>query len=95
MSLSSRRSLEPKQKSQILSSFGRTAKDTGSPEVQIALLTARLQKLMKHFENSPKDNHSRRGMLQIISKRKGLLEFLRRDKPEAYRKTVAALGLRK
>lgn len=95
MSLSSARGLDPVVKKSVIQKFQRKANDSGSPEVQIALLTTRLQKLMKHFEKSPKDNHSRRGMLQIISKRKGLLEYLRRDNPEGYRKTVAALGLRK
>ncbi len=95
MSLSSARGLDPVVKKAVVTKFQRSAGDTGSPEVQIALLTTRLQKLMKHFQKSPKDNHSRRGMLQMISKRKGLLKYLRRDNPEGYRSTVEALGLRK
>lgn len=69
--------------------------DTGSPEVQVALLTRRLEILTKHFSTNPKDHHSRRGMMNIISQRKQMLQFLRRESVERYRNTLSALGLRK
>lgn len=71
------------------------SQDTGSPEVQIALLTRRLEMLTKHFSTNPKDHHSRRGMMNIISQRKQLLQFLRRESVQRYRSTLSALGLRK
>lgn len=71
------------------------SQDTGSPEVQVALLTRRLEILTKHFATNPKDHHSRRGMMDIISQRKQLLSYLRRESVERYRNTLSALGLRK
>ena len=70
-------------------------KDTGSPEVQIALLTQRLEYLNKHFEKHPKDRHSQRGMLLMISQRKGLLSYLKQTSPERYKNLISSLGLRK
>ena len=75
--------------------FGRHATDVGSPEVQIAVFTKKLEQYAAHFEKNPKDNHSRRGMFRIISSRKGLLEYLKRKNIERYRSTIAALGIRK
>ena len=69
--------------------------DTGSPEVQIALFTEKLEKLTKHFETHKEDEHSRRGMFRAISRRKRLLEYLKNTDIEKYRATIASLGLRK
>jgi len=79
----------------VVAKFQRNAKDTGSPEVQVALLTKRLATLTKHFGGNPKDHHSRRGMMNIISQRKRMLAYLRGEDVARYRNTIAALGLRK
>lgn len=71
------------------------ATDTGSPEVQIAILTARIQELTEHLKVHKKDNHSRRGLLKMVGKRRNLLEYLQRKDIERYRAIVAKLGLRK
>lgn len=83
------------EKSEIIKTYARTENDTGSPEVQIALLTSRIQNLSKHLETHTKDNHSRRGLLQMIGKRKKLLSYLQKVDIERYRAIIAALGLRK
>ena len=75
--------------------FARHAKDCGSSEVQIALLTKRLEELSAHLSTHPKDNLSRVGMLRIVSKRKGLLSYLSKANPVSYRTVIAELGLRK
>ena len=82
-------------KSETIAKFQRGANDTGSPEVQIALCTKRLQELSGHFEKHREDTHSRRGMFRLIAQRKRLLEYLKRENIERYRSTIAALGLRK
>ena len=82
-------------KAGIVKEHARAQNDTGSPEVQVALLTRRLAILAKHFATNPKDHHSRRGMLNIISQRKQLLQYLRRESVVRYRNTLSALGLRK
>ncbi|MBI4635151.1 MAG: 30S ribosomal protein S15 [Candidatus Rokubacteria bacterium] len=69
--------------------------DTGSPEVQIALLTERITGLTEHFKEHVKDHHSRRGLLMLIGKRRGLLEYLRRKDPERYRTVIEKLGIRR
>lgn len=69
--------------------------DTGSPEVQIALLSERIQGLSEHFKAHPKDHHSRRGLLMLIGKRRGLLEYLRKKGPERYRALTEKLGIRR
>jgi small subunit ribosomal protein S15 len=79
----------------VISKFQRNSQDTGSPEVQIALLTKRLTTLTKHFGSNPKDHHSKRGMLNMISQRKRMLQYLRNEDVARYRSTIAALGLRK
>ena len=79
----------------LVKKFQRHSQDTGSPEVQIALLTQRLSVLAKHFSTNPKDHHSRRGMMNLISQRKGLLSYLKSEDISRYRNTLAALGLRK
>jgi len=69
--------------------------DTGSPEVQIALLTERINGLTEHFKQHAKDHHSRRGLLMLIGKRRGLLEYLRTKNPERYRAIIDKLGIRR
>ncbi|HLE44391.1 MAG TPA: 30S ribosomal protein S15 [Methylomirabilota bacterium] len=69
--------------------------DTGSPEVQIALLTERINGLTEHFKTHQKDHHSRRGLLKLIGQRRGLLEYLRRKDPERYRQVIEKLGIRR
>jgi len=87
--------LEPEQKQEIVEKFQKHPKDTGSPEVQIALLTARINHLTEHFKTHPKDHHSRRGLLKMVGKRRKLLEYLKREDFERYQKVVKKLGLRK
>ena len=79
----------------IIAAYGRTANDTGSPEVQIALLTARINELTEHLKNNQKDHHSRRGLLKMVGQRRGLLEYLKKTDLEGYRNLIARLGLRK
>ena len=83
------------QKEQIVAQYGRTAGDTGSPEVQIAILTARIQELTEHLKNHPKDHHSRRGLLKMVGQRRGLLAYLKKTDLEGYRALIAKLGIRK
>ena len=85
----------PDDKKQIIDDFSQHKGDTGSPEVQVALLTRRLEILTKHFSTNPKDHHSRRGMMNIISQRKQLLSYLKQESVQRYRNTLSALGLRK
>lgn len=83
------------KKQEIINAFGRNANDTGSPEVQIALLTERIAELTEHLKNNKKDHHSRRGLLKMVGQRKGLLEYLKKTNLEGYRELIARLGLRK
>jgi small subunit ribosomal protein S15 len=83
------------QKAQVLQDFQRAKGDTGSPEVQIALLTARISDLTEHFKAHAKDHHSRRGLLRMVSKRRKLLDYLKRTKAEQYKALIERLGLRK
>ena len=82
-------------KAQIIAEFGRHEGDTGSPEVQVALLTARIKELNKHLDVHKKDHHSRRGLLLLVGQRRGLLEYLKSTDIERYRALIAKLGLRK
>ena len=75
--------------------YRRTPNDTGSPEVQIAILSARIAELTEHFKQNPKDHHSRRGMLKMIGQRRGLLAYLKEIDIERYRSLIERLGLRK
>jgi small subunit ribosomal protein S15 len=85
-----------KEKKQgIIDSFGRKAKDTGSPEVQIALLTARINDLNDHFKTHAKDHASRRGLLMMVSKRSSLLKYLRLHNRKSYLDVIGRLGIRK
>jgi small subunit ribosomal protein S15 len=83
------------QKAQIVEQHQRAAGDTGSPEVQVALLTARINGLTDHFKAHVKDHHSRRGLLKLVSQRRKLLDYLRRKNAERYRGLIEQLGLRK
>lgn len=82
-------------KQEIIEKFGRTPGDTGSPEVQIALLTARIQHLTEHLKTHKKDHHSRRGLLKMVGQRRGLLNYLKEKDIMRYRAIVNELGLRK
>ena len=83
------------KKQQIIEEFARTPGDTGSPEVQVAILTARINELNEHFKANPKDHHSRRGMLKMVGQRRGLLAYLKKNDIERYRSLIERLGLRK
>lgn len=83
------------QKAQVLQDFQRASGDTGSPEVQVALLTARITDLTEHFKAHTKDHHSRRGLLRMVSTRRKLLDYLKRTKVEQYKALIERLGLRK
>ena len=82
-------------KSQIIEKYKREDKDTGSPEVQIALLTERINELTEHLKVHEKDNHSRRGLLKMVGKRRNLLNYLSKKDINRYREIVDKLGLRK
>lgn len=82
-------------KNEIIAKFGRGENDTGSPEVQIALLTARIKQLQEHFETHKHDHHSRRGLLKLVGQRRRLLAYLRSKDVPRYRELIQALGLRK
>ena len=84
---------EDKQK--LISDHARTDGDTGSPEVQVAVLTTRITELTEHLKTHPKDHHSRRGLLRMVGRRKRLLDYLRREDIERYRSIIAKLGLRR
>jgi len=83
------------QKKEIIEKFGRKADDTGSPEVQIALLTKRIEELTEHFKVHSKDFHSRRGLLILVGKRRRLLDYLKKKNLEKYRELIQQLGIRK
>jgi small subunit ribosomal protein S15 len=83
------------QKAQIVKDYQRKQADTGSPEVQVALLSARITELTEHFKTHVKDHHSRRGLLRMVSRRRKLLDYLKRANVEQYRKLIDRLGLRK
>lgn len=83
------------QKQALIAKHARAKGDTGSPEVQVALLTRRINDLTKHFETNKKDHHSRRGLLMMVSNRRSLLSYLKKTKPSVYEKLIAELGLRK
>ena len=83
------------QKQEIVEKFGRSEGDTGSPEVQVAILTARINDLQTHFKANPKDHHSRRGLLKMVGQRRNLLGYLRSKDINRYRTLIEQLGLRK
>jgi small subunit ribosomal protein S15 len=85
--------LKTKEKSKIIKEFALHEKDTGSPEVQISLLTKQIELLAKHLKKHPKDFHSRRGLLSMVSKRRRLLNFLKKESVRRYNKLIKKLGL--
>lgn len=87
--------LDSASKAQILADYQRAKGDTGSPEVQVALLTARINGLTGHFKTHGKDHHSRRGLLKMVSKRRKLLDYLKDRNADGYRVLIERLGLRK
>ena len=82
-------------KSKIVSDFQRAGNDTGSPEVQVALLSARISSLTEHFKSHVKDHHSRRGLLRMVSRRRKLLDYLKRTDAGRYKQVIERLGLRR
>ncbi len=87
--------ISKEKKQEIIKTYGRTPEDTGSPEVQIALLTERINQLTEHLKLNKKDHHSRRGLLKMVGQRRGLLEYLAKTDIEKYRSLIERLGLRK
>lgn len=87
--------ISKEKKAQIIAEFGRKPGDTGSPEVQIAILTERIAELTEHLKENMKDHHSRRGLFKMVGKRRALLAYLKNDDIESYRNLIARLGIRK
>ncbi|HKP13257.1 MAG TPA: 30S ribosomal protein S15 [Blastocatellia bacterium] len=87
--------LAKEAKTNIIGQYKVHESDTGSPEVQVALLTQRINELTEHFKTHVKDNHSRRGLLKLVSQRRRLLDYLRRKDAERYREVISRLGIRK
>ncbi len=87
--------MKHEDKKKVFSDHGRHAKDTGSPEVQIAITTHRINQLTEHLKTHKKDEHSRRGLLMLVGKRRKLLNYLKAHKKKVYEEVVAKLGLRK
>lgn len=87
--------ISKEKKTAIINEYARSEGDTGSPEVQVAILTARIQELTDHLKNHPKDHHSRRGLLKMVGQRRGLLDYLKKTDIERYRALIEKLGIRK
>ena len=87
--------LDPKIKQDIIKEYATHEGDTGSPEVQVAVLTRRIKDLTEHFKEHKHDHHSRRGLLLLVGRRRGLLKYLRENNVERYRELIARLGLRR
>ena len=88
-------SITAERKAELIKDHGRGSDDTGSPEVQVAIITSRINTLTEHFKSHAKDNHSRRGLLMMVNKRRSLLDYLRREDEQRYTDLIAKLGLRK
>jgi small subunit ribosomal protein S15 len=88
-------SINADSKSKVVSEFKRSENDTGSPEVQVALLTARIQHLTDHFQTHKHDHHSRRGLLRMVNQRRSLLDYLKKKEIQRYRDLIERLGLRR
>jgi small subunit ribosomal protein S15 len=88
-------SITAEKKAELIKDNARADGDTGSPEVQVAILTERIVNLTEHFKTHAKDNHSRRGLLMLVNKRRSLLDFLKREDAQRYSDLIAKLGLRK
>ena len=87
--------ISKEKKTAIINEYARKEGDTGSPEVQIAILTARIEELTEHLKNNQKDHHSRRGLLKMVGQRRNMLAYLKETDLERYRTLIARLGLRK
>ena len=88
-------SIAPEQKQSIVKEYASAENDTGSPEVQVAILSTRITNLTKHFDMHKKDNHSRRGLLKMVARRRSLLDYLKRINPSRYDTIIKRLGLRR
>ena len=88
-------SITAERRQALITEHARQEGDTGSPEVQVAILTERIQNLTQHFKTHAKDNHSRRGLLMLVNKRRSLLDYLRKKDGQRYLDLIAKLGLRK
>ena len=88
-------SITQERKEALITEHARASGDTGSPEVQVAILTERITNLTEHFKTHAKDNHSRRGLLMLVNKRRSLLDYLKKKDAERYSAIIAKLGLRK
>ena len=88
-------SLDNKEIQKIVKKYGKSDKDTGSSQVQVALLTSRIRSLTEHAKQNKKDNHSRRGLVMLVSQRKKLLKYLRRTSPDSYLKITEELAIRR
>ena len=87
--------ISKEKKAEIIAAYGRTPNDTGSPEVQVAILTERIAELTEHLKTHQKDHHSRRRLLKMVGQRRGLLDYLKRIDIEGYRSLIERLGIRK
>lgn len=87
--------ISKEKKAELIKAYGRKEGDTGSPEVQIAILTGRINELTAHLQENKKDHHSRRGLLKMVGQRRGLLDYLKKTDIEAYRTLIGRLGIRK
>ncbi len=87
--------ISKEKKTELINAYGRKPGDTGSPEVQIAILTERINELTEHIKQNPKDHHSRRGLLMMVGQRRGMLAYLQKKDLEGYRELIKKLGIRK
>ena len=88
-------SIDKENKTKLIDEYARSEKDTGSPEVQIAILSERISNLTEHFQSHKKDNHSRTGLMRLINQRRSLLAYLKRNNKDSYDKLIDKLGIRK
>lgn len=88
-------SITAERKAELMTEYATKKGDTGSPEVQVAILTERISNLTDHFKDHKKDNHSRRGLLKMVSSRRSLLDYLKKKDEERYKKLIASLGIRR
>ena len=87
--------ITPERKKEVIAEYATKKNDTGSPEVQVAVLSERIANLTEHFKNHVKDNHSRRGMIKMVSQRRGLLDYMKKTDVKRYESIIARLGLRR
>jgi len=88
-------SITPARKAEVIKTYAKKSGDTGSPEVQVAVLSERINNLTEHFKTHVKDNHSRRGLLKMVSQRRQLLDYLRRSNEQGYKSLIEKLGIRR